>query len=127
MNVRGIGGVVIGYLVFGISAGFLFRATGQDPHASATIAFIVFSTLYGIVFAFLGGFAATTISGIPSLIPALVVGVLIAAGAIVSMLARPGDGEIWSQLGALLLMAPSAAAGGAARLWMLFRSTPDRR
>ena len=84
MSLRGVGGVVLGYLVFGISAGFLFKATGQDPHASATIAFIIFSALYGMVFAFLGGFAATTFAGIPSLVPAVAVGVLIAAGAIVS-------------------------------------------
>src|SRR5262245_18828132 len=102
MNLRSVGAVVVGYLVFGISAGFLFRAAGQDPHASATTAFIVLSTLYGMVFAFLGGLAATTMAGIQSLVPAVAVAVLIAAGAIVSLLARPGAGEIWSQLGALL-------------------------
>jgi hypothetical protein len=126
MNLRGVVGVVAGYLVFGISAGFLFRATGQDPHAPATLAFIVFSTLYGMAFAFLGGFVAATIAGIRSLVPAVAVGTLIAAGAIVSLLARPGSGEIWSQLAALLLMAPSAIAGGAARLRFVMRAA-DRK
>jgi hypothetical protein len=127
MNLRSIGGVVAGYLVFGISAGFLFRVTGQDPHTSATIAFIVFSTLYGMLFALLGGFVATTIAGMRTLVPALAVGALIAAAAIVSMLARPGGGALWSQLCALLLMAPSAVAGGAVRLRMVAGASANRR
>ena len=31
---------------------------------------------------------------------------------LVSLLARPGDGAVWSQLAALLLMAPAAWLGG---------------
>ena len=68
--------------------------------------------MYGILFAALGGFIAVRVSRSHSLRHVAAVAVLIAAGAIVSVLTAPGADAKWSQLSALLLMAPAALAGG---------------
>ena len=111
---RSIVAVVAGYAVFGASAAILFPLTGRDPHAPAPMTFLIFTTMYGIVFATAGGYAASAIALRKPRVHAAIVGALIAVGAVVSLLAAPGDAR-WSQLAALLLMAPAAAAGGMLR------------
>jgi hypothetical protein len=41
----------------------------------------------------------------------MILAVIIAGGAIGSMIGRPGQGAVWSQLAALLAMSPAALAG----------------
>jgi amino acid transporter len=101
-------GVILGYLLFGLSAFALFRITHHDPHAPASLSFELAGTLYGILFALLGGFVASFIGGRRDTLAAKWVAVLIAAGAIISMFGSVA----WSNLSALLLMAPSAIFGG---------------
>jgi fructose-specific phosphotransferase system IIC component len=100
-----------GYLIFAVSAALLFQFTQQDPHASPSAAFAVGSVLWGMLFAASGGFTAAKIARRPSLLPGFLVGGLIATGAIASLLLQGGQGSIWSQLAAVLLMAPAAVAG----------------
>jgi hypothetical protein len=104
--------VVTGYLIFAISATLLFQLTGQDPHATPGPVFGVASVVWGILFATLGGYMAARIAQRGSLIPCILVGCLIATGALVSLYFENRQGAIWSQLSALLLMAPAACAGG---------------
>src|SRR6185312_7442186 len=89
---RSIGAVAAGYLVFGASAALLFQLSGQAPHEAAPFAFKIASIIWGAVFA--------------------LVAALIALGALISLLARPSD-AIWSQVSALVVMAPCALIGGA--------------
>jgi hypothetical protein len=89
--------VVAGYAVFGASAAVLFPLTGRDPHAPAPVAFVLWTTIYGMVFAAAGGCAAAAIAPRKPRVHAAIVGALIA------------------QLAALFLMAPAAAAGGMLR------------
>jgi hypothetical protein len=110
---RSIVAVVAGYLIFGISAAVLFGATGVDPHAPASMAFMIGSTIYGMVFAGLGGFVATRIAPSNPHIHAFIVGALIDAGAIISIVAQPGAGEIWSQVAAIAFMSTTAILVGA--------------
>ncbi|HZS49013.1 MAG TPA: hypothetical protein VFC63_28340 [Blastocatellia bacterium] len=114
---RTIVGVIIGYLIFSLSAVALFKIAGVDPHSKASTGFMVFTIAYGIVFAFLGGYVATAIAKSRSLVVAIIVTVLIATGALVSLLAQPGPGAIWTQVSALILMAPAATVGG----WLKLR------
>ena len=111
---RSIVAVVAGYLVFGASAAVLFPLTGRDPHAPAPPAFLIWTTIYGMVFAAAGGYAAAAIAPRKPRVHAAIVGALIAVGAVVSIVAAPSDAQ-WSQLTALFLMAPAAAGGG--MLW----------
>ena len=48
-----------------------------------------------------------------------IVAAVLAAGAFVSLVWRPGQGAIWSQLSAIVLMASCALAAGAAREWFV--------
>jgi hypothetical protein len=65
------------------------------------------------VFALIAGFLTAHIAGRRPSTHAAVVALLIATGAVVSLMLRPGDGRGWAQLAALLLMAPAAWIGGA--------------
>jgi len=120
--VRLVLAVVTGYLIFAISAVLLFQISKQDPHQTVTLFYGVASTLYGMTFALVGGYAAGRIAGRRPRVQGAAVGGLIALGALVSLIARPGAGAIWSQLAALFLMAPMAVAGGAL---MAPRRTPQ--
>lgn len=102
-----IAAVVAGYFVFAVSAVALFAITGHDPHGDASHAFKIGSTLYGMFFALIGGALAARIGGSANQGRALAF--LIAIIAIISMFS---GGSHWSQLHALLFMAPCAAIGG---------------
>jgi peptidoglycan/LPS O-acetylase OafA/YrhL len=112
---RSVAGVIVGYLVFGVTASFLFDVTGRDPHAAQGPTFLILSTICGMAVAGVGGFLAGTISGRRPLLHAAVVSGIIAIAAIVSLITRPEGSLMWSQLVALFLMAPCALAGGALR------------
>src|SRR2546430_1654759 len=116
--IRSVVAVTAGYTVFGISAVLIFAATGRDPHATAPIAFMVLSTLYGMAFATASGFLAAVIAGKSELGHAQTVSGIIALGALISIFTTPAGGTLWSQLAALILMAPSASLAG------LWRSRP---
>jgi hypothetical protein len=109
---RSVVAVVIGYLVFAASAVVLFRLTGQDPHAPAQVGFMLLSILYGVLFAALSGYVAARVAGRYEFEHSLGVASVIAAVGATSLLTRPGGSVIWTELAALLCMAPSAMAGG---------------
>jgi hypothetical protein len=111
---RSIGAVIAGYLLFAVSAFLFFRLSGQAPHAAAAPAVMAGSIGVGVVAAFAGGFAAARLAGRKPLAHGLAVAAVIALGASVSLAGTIGHGAIWSQVAALLLMAPAAAIGG----WM---------
>ena len=110
--VRSVGAVAAGYIVFAGSAALLFQLSGQPPHAPASAAFKIGSIVWGCVFALVAGWLTGRVAGHHQTRHALVIGLLIAAGALVSLIARPGDGAVWSQLATLLLMAPLTVGGG---------------
>jgi Na+-translocating ferredoxin:NAD+ oxidoreductase RnfD subunit len=104
--------IVAGYLVFAITAVLLFRISGVDPHQSPAIGFIIGSIVYGVFFAGLGGYVTASIARQKELAHALVVAVIIALIAIVSIILAPKEGVLWSELATLLLSAPAAWIGG---------------
>jgi ABC-type Mn2+/Zn2+ transport system permease subunit len=110
--VRSIVAVVVGYLVFAGSAVALFQVSGQAPHAPASLPFMLGSTLYGILFAALGGYLAARLVPRRPELHGAAVAALIALGAAASLVARHGTGSVWSQVSAVLLMAPAAWGGG---------------
>jgi hypothetical protein len=112
--VRSILGVFIGYVVFALSAVVLFRATGRDPHTQQDALFTAIAIVYGMAFAAAGGLISALIAGRRPVLHAAIVGAILALGAFASLVSRPGAGAIWSQLAAIVLMAPSALVGGVA-------------
>ena len=103
---RGILGALLGYAIFAAPAALMFNLMGWDPHAPASMTVIVASTLVGIVAAAIGGWVAARAGR--ARWSGAVVAALIAIGALISLSMRPGGGAIWSQLVAILLMAPAA-------------------
>jgi len=104
--------VVVGYLIFALTAFALFQISGQPPHQRAPVSFMVGSTIYGCVFAFLGGYVAAFLAKRRPLTHGVAVALVLALGAALSLIATIGKGAIWSQVAAIALMAPCAALGG---------------
>jgi hypothetical protein len=120
-------GVVTGYMIFVVSTVLLFQFTQQDPHGTPSLAFAIGSVLWGMAFAGMGGFMAARIGHGNSLLPGLLVGAIIAAGAVLSLMKSHHE-PIWTELSALLLMAPAAFSGGLLnrRMQSLSTSAIDR-
>ena len=59
---RSIAAVVLGYIVFAVSAVLLFQVLHADPHAPQSVAFMTGTAVYGIAFAFLGGLLAARVA-----------------------------------------------------------------
>ncbi|MBZ5600243.1 MAG: hypothetical protein LAN83_18205 [Acidobacteriia bacterium] len=108
---RSVIAVIAGYLVFAASAAALFKISGRDPHAPASLTFMGLSVLYGMFFAAVSGYIAARLAGRWEFEHSLAVAAVIAAGGAASLLASPGQ-ALWTHLGALLIMAPMAMAGG---------------
>lgn len=112
---RSIGAVLTGYLVFAVSAVLLFKLAARDPHAAAPLGFIILTTLYGMTFAILAGYVAAWLAGRRPLDHAIALAALIASGGLISMVLSAEGGARWSQVGAVVLMAPAAILGGLIR------------
>jgi multisubunit Na+/H+ antiporter MnhE subunit len=108
---RSIGAVAAGYFIFASSGLLLFQLSGQDPHASAPLTFKIATIIWGCVFALVAGWLTARIAPRRPATHAAIVAALIATGAVVSIVASPA-GAIWSQVSALVLMAPCAWLGG---------------
>jgi hypothetical protein len=108
---RGVLGVVSGYVIFAGSAVLYFRLANVDPHSPAVVSFEMLTLAYGLAFALLGGFVAGKVARRTDLMSGILLALVIALGATVSIIARPGAGALWTQTAALLLFAPASVAG----------------
>ena len=104
--------VVVGYVIFAVSAYAVFRLSGHPAHEAASAPFMVLSIACGVIFALVGGYVAGWLAGRRALAHGVAMALLLATGASVSLASTLGRGAVWSQLAALLLMAPSAVLGG---------------
>ncbi len=102
--------VVAGDAIFAGGSVLLFYLVKVDPHGPAATNFIVLSIVVGIGLALAGGFVAGIIGNRTDLICGMLLAVIIAVGAIISMVGRSEQGALWSQTCALL-SAPAALAG----------------
>jgi hypothetical protein len=108
---RTILAVVAGYVIFAVSAVLLFHLTNIDPHSPATIGFEALTIAYGLAFAFVSGFVAGRIGRRTDLACGIALALVIALGATISIIARPGAGALWTQTAALILLAPASLVG----------------
>jgi len=104
--------VIVGYALFAVSAGALFALSGQDPHGEVSVPFMIVAVVYGVAFALLGGYVSGWIASRSPFIHGLIVAGMVALGAAISLIATVGKAAIWSQVTALIAMAPAAAMGG---------------
>src|SRR5580698_8457931 len=94
--------VVAGYSIFAVSAVIFFHLSGVDPHSPAGLGFKALTVAYGLAFAYLGGFVGGRIAERTDLACGIALAMVIALGATISMIARPGAGALWTQTAALL-------------------------
>ena len=103
--------VVAGYLIFAVSAVLLFHITNVDPHSPAALGVKALTMAYGLASAFFSGFVGGRIAQRTDLVCGIALALVIALGATISMIARPGAGALWTQTAALMLFAPASLAG----------------
>ena len=106
-------GVIVGYLIFAVTAFLTFRLTGHDSHGpreQISTSFIIISIVIGTVAAFIGGYVAAVIAR--NKWAPKIVATIIALVALISFAYSNGRG-MWTQLSAIVLMAPAANIGGA--------------
>jgi hypothetical protein len=113
---RSVLAVIIGYLIFAVSAFAFFQISGQPPRQAAPVPIMVGSIAFGMVFALLGGFVAAWLARRQPFAHGAAVAVVLALGAAISLLNTLGNGAVWSQVAALALMAPCAVFGGWLRM-----------
>jgi drug/metabolite transporter (DMT)-like permease len=112
---RAVPGFLAGYGISAASSIAFFLATHRDPHATQPLWFMALTAVCGIAFALLGGFVAARVGGFRT---GQSVGIAIVVVAFLSMV-LDAKGAHWSQVVAMVLMAPAAALGAA-------RGTPRR-
>lgn len=110
---RNVFGVIVGYLVFAVSAVLLFSLAGIDPHAAAGLGTQAGIIAFGAFFAFAGGYIGKLIAAARSIIPNLVLALIMAGFAGFSFFKSPG--EHYTQLAAIFLFAPMSLLGGILR------------
>ena len=110
--IRSVFSVLVGYLLFAISTFMVFKLFEQPSHQAAPVWFMIFVAVIGMSFSLLGGYLSGLLAGRSPFGHAIAVAALIVSGASFSLLATIGKGAIWSQLVAIILIAPCAIAGG---------------
>lgn len=113
---RSVAAVLAGYVLISAAVELLFHLTGRNPYAPASQGFVILTTVYGFFFAALGGYLAARIAGRLVLMHGAVLACLIGLIAVLSLFAELGSGSIWSQIVALLFMAPAVMIGAMMRL-----------
>jgi hypothetical protein len=112
---RSVLAVIAGYLVFAVCSFALFRITGHDPYAAPTLRFGVFAVVSGLLFAAMGGFVTATIARRNTVAHGAALGFLMALIAAISLRSLHASGHGWTQIAAIVAMAPAAVLGSALR------------
>jgi hypothetical protein len=107
LPMRHILGFLAGYLISLVTSILLFRVSGHDPGRPASASFMFFTAIYGIAFAFLGGWVAARIGNFST---GCAVAIMIALLSIFSFVTDIGASH-WAQAVSIFLMAPAAVAG----------------
>lgn len=103
--------VIAGYVIFAGAAVLFFRLANVDPHSPAAAGFAALTIAYGLAFASFAGFTAGKLGRRSDLACGIALALVIALGATISMVARPGAGALWTQTAAIVLFAPASFAG----------------
>ena len=109
---RSLGAVAAGYLIFGASGLLLFQLSGRDPHQAAPLTFKIATIIWGCVFALVAGWLTARIAPKRPATHAAILAALIAP-ARSRLSSQPG--AKWSQIAALVVMAPAPGSAALAR------------
>jgi hypothetical protein len=107
---RNIFGVVIGYLIFALSAVTLFGFSGIDPHVETDVTTTASVIIFGCVFCFIGGYFCKMIADTKTLRSNSALALLLAGFAAFSFF--KSDGSHYTQIAAIFLFSPMSLLGG---------------
>jgi len=110
---RSIGGVVVGYLVFALSAYAFLLVSQRTPEANPTPIFMTVNIMYGIAAGTLAGWVAGRVVGRTETTHGILLAAVIAIVALGSYLFAASFR--WSEMLTMFVYAPMAAVGGAWR------------
>ncbi len=108
--IRNILSILAGYAIFVGTSIALFKISGQDPHQSLTLGFLIFTALYGVFFSFLSGLVVQLIAKTKKLSLNFILACIIAGFATFSLVKSEGSHS--TQLFAILIFAPVSILGG---------------
>lgn len=107
---RKIYSIIAGYAVFVVTSLFLFKLSGQNPHADPRISFVILTAVYGAAFSFVAGLITYALSKKTSLKSNYVLAFILAGFAAFSYF--NSEGNHWTQLLAIFIYAPITILGG---------------
>lgn len=110
---RNIGGVIVGYLIFAVSAVSLFSIAGIDPHADAGLETMTMVILFGAAFAFVSGYVAKLLVSTKTMTANFVLAFIMAGFAAFSLFMS--SGSHYTQVAAMFAFAPMSLIGGFVR------------
>jgi len=110
---RKILAVIIGYLVFAVSAALLFIITKHEPHKDASIGFKAITIAYGLFFSIISGLVLQLIAKPGSLALNFILAGVIFLLAAISL--ATSSGSHWTQLFTMSIFAPASILGGRLR------------
>ena len=124
---RSILAVVVGYLIMYIPISILFLAWfgGYDPQNSPTptMGFMLFSLVFGFVFAGAGGYVCALIAKRSEMNHAMALAGLVVVMAIISMIGAAGREPLWYQLAGLVIGIGGVLIGGLVRAGQVGKSS----
>jgi hypothetical protein len=112
--VRSAFAVAAGYIMFAIPTAALFGLTGHEPHAPASVGFMIGSTVFGMVLAAMAGYLVALIS-FPGKKAPVVLAVLMLLGALIAIPLLKAGESAWSSVAGAVFVAPAAILGGLLR------------
>lgn len=89
----------------------MLKLLARDPHELADTKFVVATVSLGVLFAIAGGYLAATVARDAPVLAGLGVAIVIAGGAITSLITSHPT-SILPQLATAVLLAPAAVLGG---------------
>ncbi|HET6266770.1 MAG TPA: hypothetical protein VFG11_03560 [Acidobacteriota bacterium] len=112
---RSILSIVFGHFVFSVGAAAIFWLSGTDPNAAAPWLTMVLTTIIGMLFALLAGYLTALTAPRRPQLHANILACLLVVEALASMILQYSSAAIWTQIAAIVLMAPLVSLGGRVR------------
>ncbi len=119
---RAILAVIAGYAIMFIAVLALFGIVLSDPEAVPKGNFMMFSLLYGFLFAIAGGYVAAMIGAGSEMRHALYLAAFSTVLGIISIIATAGQEPLWYQISNAFILIAGVTLGGYLRMQQVARA-----
>ena len=114
--------VVAGYAIMFVAILALFGIVLSDPQTTPTAGFMLFSLLYGFLFAIAGGYVAAMIGAGAEMRHALYLAAFSTVLGIISIAATAGQEPLWYQIANAMILVAGVTLGGYLRTQQVARA-----